>query len=161
MAKAGDRISEYVLEEPLGSGAFGEVWRGRHHVWHAQQVAVKLPHDSEYIRQLQREGLAVQGLEHPNIVRAIGFDPYADPPYLISELVPGGSLRGQLKRGPLPVDRAINILGDLLYGTIFMNHFRGRKIDPDRQAEEVLDVLLNGLLSEAEQHRRVARDAGR
>jgi len=62
---------------------------------------------------------------------------------------------------PMPVDRAINILGDLLYGTIFMNHFRGRKIDPDRQSEEVLDVLLNGLLSEAEQHRRLAREAGR
>ncbi|MGN6727100.1 MAG: serine/threonine-protein kinase [Tepidisphaeraceae bacterium] len=133
MAKAGDRISEYVLEEPLGSGAFGEVWRGRHHVWHAQQVAVKLPHDSEYIRQLQREGLAVQGLEHPNIVRAIGFDPYADPPYLISELVPGESLRAQLKRGPLPVDRTIKVIREVLAGLAFA-HGRGivhRDIKPE------------------------------
>jgi len=51
---------------------------------------------------------------------------------------------------PMPPDRAINILGDLLYGTIFMNHFRGRRIAPDRQAAEVLDVLLGGLLTDTE-----------
>ena len=33
------------------------------------------------------------GCTHPNIVRAIGFDPYADPPYLTMEYVPGTSLR--------------------------------------------------------------------
>ena len=133
MAKAGDRISEYVLEQPLGSGAFGDVWQARHHVWHTQQVAVKLPHDSEFIRQLQREGLAVQGLEHPNIVRAIGFDPYADPPYLISELITGGSLRALMARGPISVDRSIAILRDVLAGLSFA-HGRGivhRDIKPE------------------------------
>lgn len=50
----------------------------------------------------------------------------------------------------MPADQAINILGDLLYGTIFMNYFRGRKIDPDRQAEQILEVLLGGLLTDAE-----------
>jgi AcrR family transcriptional regulator len=55
---------------------------------------------------------------------------------------------GRMRR--MPPDRAINILGDLLYGTIFMNHFRGRHIAPTRQAAEVLDVLLGGLLTDAE-----------
>jgi AcrR family transcriptional regulator len=59
---------------------------------------------------------------------------------------------GRMRR--MPPDRAINILGDLLYGTIFMNHFRGRRIDPARQAAEVLDVLLGGLLTDAEFRRR-------
>lgn len=61
---------------------------------------------------------------------------------------------GRMRR--MPPERAINILGDLLYGTIFMNHFRGRRISPERQAEEVLDVLFGGLLSEAEFLRRRA-----
>jgi AcrR family transcriptional regulator len=50
----------------------------------------------------------------------------------------------------MPPEQAINILGDLLYGTIFMNYFRGRKIAPDRQAQEILEVLLGGLLTDAE-----------
>jgi hypothetical protein len=57
----------------------------------------------------------------------------------------------------MPADRAINILGDLLYGTIFMNHFRGRRIAPDRQAAELLDVLLGGLLTEPELQARRKR----
>jgi AcrR family transcriptional regulator len=56
--------------------------------------------------------------------------------------------QGRMRR--MPPDRAINILGDLLYGTIFLNHFRGRRINPDRQAAELLDILLGGLLTEAE-----------
>lgn len=55
---------------------------------------------------------------------------------------------GRMRR--VPPEQAINILGDLLYGTIFMNHFRGRRIRPERQAAELLDVLLGGLLTESE-----------
>jgi AcrR family transcriptional regulator len=50
----------------------------------------------------------------------------------------------------MPPEQALNILGDLLYGTIFMNHFRGRRISPARQAKEVLDIILGGFLTQAE-----------
>src|SRR4051812_4936457 len=82
MPSANQRISEYVLEELVGRGSFGEVWRARHHVWADQLVAIKIPTDGQYIRNLQREGAAIHGLDHINIVHARGFDPYADPPYL-------------------------------------------------------------------------------
>jgi hypothetical protein len=62
---------------------------------------------------------------------------------------------GRMRR--MPPEQAINILGDLLYGTIFMNHFRRRRISPARQASEVLDVLRGGLLTEAEFHARRPR----
>jgi AcrR family transcriptional regulator len=55
---------------------------------------------------------------------------------------------GRMRR--MPPAQAINIVGDLLYGTIFMNYFRRRRISPARQAGVVLEVLLGGLLSEAE-----------
>src|SRR5688500_19060029 len=87
MPAANQRISEYVLEERVGAGAFGEVWRARHHVWSDQLVAIKIPTDPQYIRNLQREGSAIHGLEHPNIVRARGFVSYADPTYLVMECV--------------------------------------------------------------------------
>ena len=51
---------------------------------------------------------------------------------------------GRMRR--MPPDRAIQIVSDLLYGTIFLNHFRGRSLRPEQQAADVLDVLLHGLL---------------
>src|SRR5436190_2735644 len=114
MVKIGQRISEYVLDEPLGSGTFGQVWCAHHHVWIDHRVAIKIPTDSQYVRALQKEGKAIHGLVHPNIVRAIGFDPYADPPYLVMEYVPGKSLRQVINDKRLAVTDAIEILRQIL-----------------------------------------------
>jgi serine/threonine protein kinase len=110
------RISEYVLDEKIGGGTFGEVWRARHHVWVDQFVAIKIPTDSQYVRNLQREGVAIHGLVHPNIVRAIGFDPYHDPPYLTMEYVPGTSLRPLIQDRVLKPDHAVAIMRQVLAG---------------------------------------------
>lgn len=93
MPSANQRVGEYILTERIAAGTFGEVWKAHHHVWVDQFVAVKIPTDPQYLRNLQSEGTAVHGLQHPNIVRAIGFDPYASPAYLAMEYVPGTSLR--------------------------------------------------------------------
>lgn len=114
--QTGDRINNYLLEEQVGTGTFGQVWRARHHVFN-EYVAVKIPTDSQYVRHLQQEGMAIHGLSHPNIVRAIDLDPYADPPYLIMEYVDGLSLKGHIERNRegLPIDTAVAILyGSLL-----------------------------------------------
>src|SRR5215212_11005861 len=93
MPASNQRVGEYVLQDRISAGTFGEVWRAHHHVWTDRLVAVKVPTDPQYLRNLQREGVAVHGLTHPNIVRALGFDPYAEPPYLTMEYIPGPSLR--------------------------------------------------------------------
>ncbi|MGB0714884.1 MAG: protein kinase domain-containing protein [Phycisphaerae bacterium] len=90
--KQGDRISNYLLEAQLGVGSFGEVWRAKHHVFD-DRVAIKVPTNPQYVRNLQHEGVAVHGIRHHNIVRALDLDPYGDPPYLIMELVDGPSMR--------------------------------------------------------------------
>ncbi len=96
----GVRVSEYILEQPLGMGTFGEVWRARHHIWESERVAVKLPTEPDYVRYLQREGVMVHGLRHQNIVRVMGLDPYAENPYLVMELIEGPSLRAVLTQHP-------------------------------------------------------------
>ncbi len=113
--REGDRINNYLLEEHVGSGSFGEVWRARHHVF-GDIVAVKVPTDAQYVRNLQREGVAVHGLKQPNIVRAIDMDPYCDPPYLIMEYVNGPSLRAVIdeQRSAFPVAGVVTIMRGIL-----------------------------------------------
>ncbi len=123
--KTGDRISEYVLAELLGTGSFGQVWRANHHVWIDHVVAVKIPTDPQYVRNLQREGSAIHRLHHPNIARALGFDPYGAPPYLVTEYVPGMNLRALIKRGTLSAPDSTLIMKQVLAG---LDHAHNRGI---------------------------------
>jgi serine/threonine protein kinase len=115
-ACAGQRVSEYLLDECVGSGAFGEVWRAHHHIWTDQIVAVKIPTNERYVRQLQTEGVAIHSVVHPNVVRPIGLDPFARPPYLIMEFVDGESLRSLIDQHAdgLPIRAAVEILRGII-----------------------------------------------
>lgn len=116
--QAGARVSEYLLEECLGAGTFGEVWQARHHVWEDERVAIKLPTEPQYVRFLRQEGVVVHGLRHPNIIRVLGLDPYAETPYLVMELVRGPSLRQLIREhsGGLPIETVVVVLRGLLRG---------------------------------------------
>jgi len=136
MPQSNQRISEYVLEAKVGGGTFGEVWRAHHHVWTDQFVAIKIPTDPQYLRNLQREGVAIHGLTHPNIVRAIGFDPYADPPYLVMEYVPGTSLRPLIQNKSLSIADSVAVMKQVLAGLSYA-HSQGL-INRDVKPENVL-----------------------
>ena len=61
---------------------------------------------------------------------------------LFQHLIDAGQIRD------VPVDRVVNILGDLLYGTMFTNRIAGRRQSVDQQWRDVLDVVFNGILTE-------------
>jgi serine/threonine protein kinase len=108
MPTPNQRLGEYVLMDRIGQGAIGEVWL--HHAWVEKIVAVKIPSDPQYVRSLQKEGHAAHRLSHPNIVKAIAFDPFADPPYFVMEFIPGTSLRTLIQRGPMEPKHAVAVL---------------------------------------------------
>src|SRR3982751_647640 len=116
MPSSNQRVGEFVLMDRINRGAFGEVWKAHHHVWRDQLVAIKIPTDPQYLRNLQREGVAIHGLTHPNVVRAIGFDPYADPAYLTMEYIPGSSLRPLIQKKALAIGDAVSVLRQMLAG---------------------------------------------
>jgi serine/threonine-protein kinase len=124
MPQVDQRVGEYVLEAKVGGGAFGEVWRAHHHVWTDQWVAIKIPTDGQYLRDLQREGVAIHGLVHPNIVRAMGFDPYAEVPYLTMEYVPGTSLRPVIQGKRLSIGESVSIMRQVLKGLAYAHEHK-------------------------------------
>lgn len=140
----GDRINNYLLEERVGRGSFGEVWRARHHVF-GEHVAIKIPTNREYVRNLQRGGVVIHGLRHPNIVRALDMDPHADPPYLIMEYVSGPSLRDAITaHGPrFPIASVSAILRGILHALSAAHEKQliHRDIKPE-------NILLNHKLEE-------------
>ncbi len=113
--QAGDRINNYLLQEHIGTGSFGVVWKARHHVFD-EVVAIKIPTAAAYVQCLRREGVVIHGLRHGNIVRALDLDPFATPPYLIMEYVDGPSLRAVIDAHPggLPTAAAVEILRGVL-----------------------------------------------
>jgi serine/threonine-protein kinase len=136
VAGPGLRVGEYVLDEKIGQGAFGEVWRAHHRAWTDQFAAAKIPTDPAFLRQLQSEGFSLHRLAHPNVVKVIGFDPSASPPYLMTELINGPSLRELLTRGPLPIAQAVAIFRQILAGLSYA-HQHG-VIHGDIKPENVL-----------------------
>jgi serine/threonine protein kinase len=95
--RIGDELRGHILEEELGVGAMGAVWRARHaHLHH--KVAIKALHpdlctDADALRRFFREAQVVNALKHPNIVRILDFvDEKGRPPYVVMEYLEGDLL---------------------------------------------------------------------
>jgi AcrR family transcriptional regulator len=54
----------------------------------------------------------------------------------------------------IPVDRILDVIGDMMYGAMFTNYFIGRSRSPERQTADMLDIALYGILTPAERKRR-------
>jgi serine/threonine protein kinase len=98
----GANNSQLRLEEPLGAGAFGVVFKARH-VTDETLYAVKFPQYAVFGGEPDRtsflnEVRASQEIQHPNVVRVIHVevDSPEFPPYLIMEFIDGGTLKSRL-----------------------------------------------------------------
>jgi AcrR family transcriptional regulator len=68
-----------------------------------------------------------------------------------------GLMRGLVAAGrlrDLPLEVLCGVLGDLLYGTMFTNYFAGRSLLLEQQTSDIVDVVLVGLLTDAEREKR-------
>ena len=106
-ARTADRVGQvlggrYRLLAPIGTGASATVYLADDVVLR-RRVAVKVLHDalagdSAFLRRFEAEARAAAALNHPHIMAVHDWG-QGDVPYLVTELLDGGSLRSLLDRG--------------------------------------------------------------
>lgn len=104
----------YEITRRLGAGAMGVVWEARHLRLPGKRVAIKILKNTyenpSVLARFQQEAEVTSRLGHPNIVEVIDFHTLADGiPYIVLEFLEGESLACRLKRGPLPLQGAVEI----------------------------------------------------
>jgi serine/threonine protein kinase/Tol biopolymer transport system component len=117
---AGTKLDSYEVLGLLGAGGMGEVYRARDSVL-KREVAIKLlppfvSQDPDRLHRFEQEAQAAAALNHPNILAVHQFGVFEGVPYLVSELLEGGTLRQLLGRGPMPVRKAIDYGVQIAHG---------------------------------------------
>ncbi len=110
---AGQTIGHYQLVERIGAGGMGEVYLARDIVTGRRAALKLLPlrftGDPERLRRFEQEAQSVVALNHPNIVTVYEVGEDHATHYIASELILGETLRQRLARGPVAVDRALDL----------------------------------------------------
>jgi hypothetical protein len=167
--KPGARFAQHTLEKTLGQGGMGAVFLGRDDAGALHAIKVPtfsdnpLDNDDERAR-FTREAQSVARMPpHRNVVRVHAAGLEGDAPYLVLELVTGTGLDKLLEKGPLPVERALEI-GEKLASALEHVHRHGivhRDMKPANvlvRAEDGSPVLTDfGLASDAAARERLTK----
>jgi serine/threonine protein kinase len=89
----------YDLEEALGDGGMGAVYRARQQSSGGRLVALKrvrVPGDQELLARIWREAEILAALDHPHIIRIYEFVPDEGGIAIAMQYAPGGSLADRL-----------------------------------------------------------------
>ena len=114
---AGARLGPYEILAPLGVGGMGEVYRARD-TRLDRTVAIKvLPADAvadaPRRERFRREARAISSLAHPHIcaLHDVGDENGVD--FLVMEYLRGDTLAHRLRKGPILLEEAVRIAGQL------------------------------------------------
>jgi serine/threonine-protein kinase len=109
----GQTLGQYKIQEELGAGGMGVVYRGSDSKL-GRDVAIKvLPaafaKDPDRLVRFEREARFLASLNHPNIAAIHGLQEADGVPYLVLEYVAGETLAQRLARGPLEIREALGV----------------------------------------------------
>jgi eukaryotic-like serine/threonine-protein kinase len=112
-----NELGQYILEEKIGGGGMGEVWRARHRLL-IRPAAIKLIRpqmsgDPELLlRRFEREARATAALKSPHTVQLYDFGSTDDGRlYYVMELLDGLDLDTLVRQyGPVPAERVVHLL---------------------------------------------------
>src|SRR5450755_753442 len=116
----GTILGQYEIRSALGAGGMGEVYRA-HDTRLDREVAIKvlpetLTADPDRLRRFEQEARAAAALNHPNILAVYQMATHEGVSYMVSELLEGETLRERLRRGPIPLRKAIDYAVQIAHG---------------------------------------------
>jgi eukaryotic-like serine/threonine-protein kinase len=115
---AGQKVGEYVVEEKIGEGGFGTVFRAVHPLI-GKQVAIKVlarrfSSDPEMLSRFVAEARAVNQIRHRHIIDIFAFgqlEGHDGRAYYVMELLDGVTLDAHLEQvGRMPLEEAVPVL---------------------------------------------------
>ena len=166
--------SKYLLEELIGSGGMGDVYRALNTVI-GRAVAVKVlraehAENAQVVERFLREARAANLVRHPNVVDVldVGNEP-GRAPFIVQELLEGEDLAQLVERrgGKLPLAEVVDLLGPVI-DAVAEAHARGvihRDIKPEnvflsRSARGLVPKLLDFGISKVRASDLRATEAG-
>jgi eukaryotic-like serine/threonine-protein kinase len=145
MVTTGETFGHYRIEEKLGGGTFGTVFRA-HDIRLDREVAVKILHhqdceDETELGRVLQEGRAASALNHPNICAIYDAGEEEGLHYIAMEYVEGWTLAELVEGGPLAVAKALDYVTQMA-GALAHAHSRGI-IHRDLKASNVVITADN------------------
>jgi eukaryotic-like serine/threonine-protein kinase len=137
----------YELDALVGSGHFGEVWRGRD-AHQDTEIAVKLLEAGVALDEVLLESqLLARFRDHPRIVTIRNVEVSPPRPFIVMDFMSGGSLQDRLESGDVSIVEAVRWVRHALDG---LAHAHGlgvlhRDIKP---GNILLDDQVSGVLSD-------------
>lgn len=157
----GKQLGNYRVEERIGAGGMGVVYRATDSKLR-RQVAIKvLPdeyaRDAERLSRFEREARLLAALNHPHIAAIYGLEELEGACCLVLEYVPGETLAERVAAGPMPIKEALQVCSQVA-DALEAAHAKGIihrdlkvanvKITPEGSVK-VLDFGLGKAFSEA------------
>jgi len=135
---------EYMLDEPVGRGAFGQVFRG-HHIAKGDTVAIKiidLEESKDDVQTISAEIRALSSARHcDQLIRYYTSFVVQTKLWIVTEFIDGGSVLDRLKIKTLKENQVAVVCREVLLGLKFMGE--EGKIHRDIKAANIL-LSLNG-----------------
>jgi serine/threonine protein kinase len=117
---AGAAMGPYLVEEQLGQGGMGEIYRARD-TRLGRAVALKLlspalAADEAALERFRREAQAISALNHPNVCTIHDIGAESGRPYLVIELLEGQTLKERIAEGPFSLEELVPVVTGILNG---------------------------------------------
>jgi tRNA A-37 threonylcarbamoyl transferase component Bud32 len=122
----------YLIEDAVGRGGFGIIYRARDLQVHNRPVVLKVskgdagPVDAELMMRFQREVASLSRITHPSVVGVLDAGRTSKgTPFFVMQYVPGHTLRQKLRaEGPFPLARVANIVKQISHA-LTVTHSEG------------------------------------
>lgn len=128
LLERGARVGPYRVEEPIGEGAVGRLFRAAHED-DGTTVALKvlreeLAEEPVYRRRLRREARIAATVRHPNLVEVLDVGEDGGTPFLAARFVDGRSLQERLRAQPLLLGDVVRVASDVGAGLTALHRHR-------------------------------------